>query len=1058
MPFSARIGAIIFSFLLACGNTPNALANENARLKITITDAETHAVIPLSKVFLHGDEPLSGLTSREGAVTFFVTPGTYSGYAAKTGYADTPIKSVRVESGTSVEVSVTLSRKIGVIGAVRTVTRPSYDPHRGEISVSARSTDDVASSLSTNPDVFSLDTAGASNAFSINGHAASQSGLLVDGIPVVRPGSVPNLRAFPGGIFDAATSGGGSSAYGQGGTLDLHVPDPTLAYSYFAKARSGSIGQSATSAFARGTIGFLGFSVGHASQSDVALTDSSAYFDETGSFYTHHAASRSSADVLKLRAPLTSRNVLTATLLSSHFNSDDYCLFPIGLTPCGYGPDALTSQRLDTYQVKDRSLIGSLSLAIGASVSNVSGDDARPNRAFLGAPTPIISNFASRVGGYTLDASLLSAGRSHLSLQGLTYTTSGRGAATIGQLVAGAGQEATSYSSLLLSESIGLSDRASLSLKVGTNRATGTRGTPLVNTSGLWNLDRRDRLTASLALGTVSLPSDARQGLSDVASLTFDCRSGAAFGSAPSSSNEASESTDARLSLSHRDTALNYDVSVYHQVLHGALVSGWVGGGALAPGTIGPDYLSDLSKAYSSPAICGTNRPVRADNLVLVAQNEQTAIYDGASVTAKVVAGNITIQPFYSYTRSVPVITLAGTSIVRGSQILGVPLNRFGAALEWKAPSQRVEAAFIWRHVDANNPAYLPAYDVYDVGIAARGRGQLALTASNIFNKNTNVFSNAQKSAAFFVAGVGAVNPPVSPLRPRTLSLSYQVQIGAPSRPTNQSGNDDLLPTSTEITTPQMPDRPSQTPFAVDRNNSECGPEQASLAKAVLDALSNYVASGKYVPVYTLPNGEKAILRQNVDGKPALLISGTKASIQIAIFSCSTFYAALSQEVLAHGGYIPSATEGVPYELIYSPSIGLYVTLDPRRTVRRTTNVTAFSGVAPADPFFVSEKTVCPSELRDAVQYTLDRLKAYFLGSAVGVVDGVTIVRHDGRATWYSLKFDDPSLLDALKICAQVSSLTESQVQSLGIEVGSGTNINYAKEVGFYVGLGDKKY
>lgn len=1026
-----------------------AAATGNTRLTITVTDAKTHSPIPLAKVTLRGESPLVGLTGVDGVVTFLVDPGSYVGYLSKASYADTTIRDVRVESGTSVDLAATLSHEVGVIGVVRTTARPSYDPHRTEIDGSARPGGDLVSSLGTNPDVFSAESAGNSNGFSIDGHAQSQSGLLLDGVPIARAGGSANLRAFPGGIFDAATSSGGSSVYGQGGTLDLHVPDPTLAYSYSAQARSGSIGQSASSGFVRGTIGFLGFSVGHASQGDVAVIDAAAYLDETGTFYTHRAASQSTADVLKLRVPVSSSNILTATFLSSLFTADDYCLFQVGVTPCGFGPGAFSGQRLRSYQAKDRSLIGSVSVAVGAFSSSVSGSDARPHRSFNGSSIPISIDFASLVRGYTLDASLYLNGRSTFSLQGLTFGTSGRGFATIGQVTAGATPEATSFTSLFMSDAIALSDRLSATLKVGTNKATGTRGTPAASAVALWNMNRRDRFTASLSTGTVSLPYDARQGLSDIASLTYDCRSGVAFGSAPGHSNEASEATEARASLTHRDSVVNYDVSVYHQVLHGALVSGWTSASALPLGSVPVGYLGELQNVFQSPTICGSSA---FNNLVLTTQSEQTAIYDGATASAKVTAGRVSFQPFYSYTRAVPVVSVIGTSIVHGSQLLGVPLNRFGAAVDWKTQSQRIEAAIVWRHVDGNNPTYLPAYDVFDIGATARGRGQLSLTISNVFNRDARVLSGMPTSASSYVPGAGDVHPSATPLRPRTISLSYRLQTGASSRPTNEDSGDGLLPTSTEVVAPQIPDHPSQTPFAVDRNNSQCGPEQAVLAKAVLDALAGYVASGKYVPVYALPNGEKAILRKNTDGSPVLLISGTRAAVQIAIFSCSTFYAALAEDVRAHGGYVPNASEGVPYELLFAPSIGLYVTLDPKRTVRRTTHATKFSGTPPTDAFATSSTPDCPTELRGAVEYTLGKLRTYFNANSAVAPDGVTIVRHDDGTQWYSLKFDDPSIRDALESCAFISSLTDSEAQRFEIGVDrDNTTIDYAKRVGLYI-------
>jgi len=81
----------------------------------------------------------------------------------------------------------------------------------------------------------------------------------------------------------------------------------------------------------------------------------------------------------------------------------------------------------------------------------------------------------------------------------------------------------------------------------------------------------------------------------------------------------------------------------------------------------------------------------------------------------------------------------------------------------------------------------------------------------------------------------------------------------------------------------------------------------------------------------------------------------------------------------------------------------------------------------------------------------LARLKNYFSANPATAPDGITIVRHDDRAAWYSLKFDDPSIRDALEICAFIASLTEAQAQRIGVGADRDNTIDFTRGVGLYI-------
>jgi hypothetical protein len=1037
--------------LIADASTATAQIGSYANLTVSVTDAQSHQPVALAQVSLVGPAPLVGLTGKDGTVSFAAVPsGTYSGYVFKRGYRTTQLLRVRVDPASAIELSAHIGHDDDFIGSVTTNVHPLFAPnHRQDDSPEAAAGETLRSTLGMMPSVLLGDDAASSSSAQIDGHASNQSGILVDGAPIVPPGVSGNLRAVPSGLFDAVDVSSGSSAFGQGGTISFHVPDPTLAFSSSGHASSAGDQQYAQSVFARGTVGYVGFSAGHATQGDSAAIDGDLYADVTGQTYRHEASARSTGTVLKLRAALSDRNVLSGVVLSSAFRSDQYCLFVVGATPCGYGPGSGESQDLSSVQIKDGMLVGSASLSATVYGDYVSGSNVEPDRTFMGTVMPFGGKYSSKVTGLTFDANLASESRSTISLEASEYSTESTGSANLGEIIGISPTTTERYAKLVANYGRRLTPRFTATFRSGINDTTTSRTTPFGVVDGTLLVGRRDRVDFDLSSGLVGPPTNVSQGLSDVQDLNFDCQRGAALGTAPSSSYEASESTGARVTYTHHSPRVEFVATAYQQVLRGALVSGWISGGALPPSVFPAGYAQSAAAYYASPGICSTALPL--SNFALLTQKAMTADYRGIDASAKVTLGAFQLEPFYSLTIATPDSSVPGSSIQAGTQIWSVPAHRYGTVLDWKPHLSRLETALTWRHISSNNTQGLPGYDLLDAGADITGRGDLIISVRNILDRQAPALSTTSDGVPFVVPGIGSVSAAPTPLRPRSFAIAYRVHVGAPEQPTNEGESESILPTSTSFVAPQLPDSPPPNPFEIDRNNSNCGPEQAVLASEILSALKADVARGvSDRGTITLPNGESARIRRDPDGRLALLIKGTRAGVAVALYSCAIVYAPMPADVQSRRGYLPLDSDP-RYDLVYAPSIGLYVTLDSRTTKKSNLDLSEYVGRRPAQPFAVVQRPACTADVRTAAAYILDELRDRFENNSTKALDGVTVLARDARTPWFTLTFDDPTVRDAVADCGEVSLLSSARASALGIGLDSYPTIDYANPTGLYV-------
>lgn len=374
----------------------------------------------------------------------------------------------------------------------------------------------------------------------------------------------------------------------------------------------------------------------------------------------------------------------------------------------------------------------------------------------------------------------------------------------------------------------------------------------------------------------------------------------------------------------------------------------------------------------------------------------------------------------------------------------------FGASFDWK-PTARFDLVGTFRRIGGNNAANLPSYALTNVGsIVHLGRGSVVLTASNLFNQGATRF--AEPASASILGDPRFRLLPI-PVAPRSFQAAFRVRVGAspPPRSSKPVGAPSRATTTVGVRFIRDQKHPPADPYAIDRNNPHCGPEDLALVQPVLSALATYVKSGTFVPLKALSQGETARYRRSSSGAPAFLLRGSRMPVRVALFNCMKLYVGTAQEVVAHGGYVP--TEKDTWDIAFAPSIGAYLPYTRAQVITRTARLLAFPASAPAQPFALNATKSCTPDIKGASKYTLDALASYFAavrdGKSSKMPDGVTVSAHQSPKRWFALQFDDNVVKQALGSCAFVHGITSKQAAQAGIS-GDPRQLNYAPAVGLY--------
>jgi hypothetical protein len=1052
---SARWLTLVLA-MLAASFPPGALAEAgSASIVVVITDAQSGAPVPLAQVRLQGPTPLIGYSGRDGRVRFGpLEPGDYAGTVVRVGYRPTTIARFSVQPSSEVSLTVTLSRLIRIIGTVTVKARTPYDTD----SVKRESAESVAAgsftqALSWNPSLNLNAGQGAFQSASVEGRSPAQSPLFSEGAPLVPVGTAANLQAINTDVFDSAQVSSGP----QGGALDFRLPDPTIAFSALGSASYASFDNSALFVGARGTAGYTGYSVGLADRINSDPVNGQRYLDQSGYDYFHNAESQTASAAAKFRAALAPGNVLSGTLVASHFDAPAYCSVYAGALPCGFGPGNYQRQTLSSWQVKDAIATQHAAFDVSLFSSSLHGLDDMESRVVNLVSMPLAAGYNATTSGASAHWSFRPGGAHVISMSATDFGTTTGGSATVGQTLPSIPAFHASYHDVALADAYDVSPTLNGTFTVGNNGVTGAPS--LLHSSFVLTStpNAHERITASYGAGALSPPIQIEGGFSDPTFLQFNCDTHTAFGLAPSQGFQPGETIDARLSATEELPAAQFAVSIYRQVLHGAILDGLIDGAYVDQAPFPPGYLASVSSFYASPAGCAKPYTLSPSDLALTLQTYGTAVYEGGTIAARVALDrDTTLQTYYATTAAAGLVNIPGSTLSYGTQVLGVPLHKYGAAVDWRSPE--IEGILRLSHVAANNANFLPAYTTVDLAGVLHGQnGSVIASVTNLFNQFGYRLGSPAFAEPISVQGAQSVTPIAIPLLPRSFQIAYRAQLGATYQAPGTASNEESgLPTSTTFAALPLAATPGD-PFALATNNPQCGPESAALAKPVLEALRTYVSSGAFFPIKDLPNGQRAALRLGPQGRPAFLIAGTRAEVTAALFSCALVHAGMVTDAQRAGVYAFTTEDQKHYDLAFSLPIGFYVTLDARNIVSGPViPYRPLPSGEPKDPFATDTSSKsCTTEIRSAAEYVLGGLRSYFASlksrSKVQPPDGVSVIATNSSTVAYRLEFDDPTLQQMIEACGLVYSATPQQLLQRGLApVGRGALI-FAPSVGLYI-------
>lgn len=1057
---SQWIRIVIVGYAAMLANSTNCVAaSDNIfSVDITVTDAASKRPVRFATVFLIGPTAVSGITDERGRV--LMTPlqrGSYTGKISKSGYIPTSVRHIEVGSAEELSVAATLSQTLKTIGSVivksaRSLSASSVTDNSAGRVVSGS----LVSALDLDPTISLGIGQGNASTVSINGHSPSETAIYVDGAPLSPLGVSTNTRALNSGLFDSVAVSS-SSAASFGGTAQFHVPDPTLAPSVSFDVRYEQFDRSSISIFGRGTIGNIGLSLGHSTQGYNDVLNGRMFLDTSGLDYRHDAAATTISDVFKVRVPLNPTNVLTGLVLSSRFGQDDYCKNFSALLPCGFGPGNFTRQNLQTFQIRDTTIVGRTSIDLTLFTTRQAIHDFEGNRLSDGAPIPFIADAIVKTQGLSFTATRAAGKRHNFGIKFLSLNTGVSGGPSTDGTSAPAQQ--SSLQTMMLSDTIKMSRTTTLQAQIGFAKSSGSLWSPSAEAGIVWAPTDRDRLAASYSGGNRQPDPFVATGFTIPQQLRFDCSAKLAFGAGPTLGSAAQDSSSAQLSWSHRFGLSQVSVSFHRDIVHGDVLQADIPGSAFDGSAFPPTYFSEVSALFGSPVGCGTPGTVTPDRVNFSSSLVGSAKYEGGNLLARVALGHgLIAMPYYGTTVASAIGNAVhipiGSTVLPGLQLPHVPLHKRGITLDWKSPGSAIESILNIQQTSANNPNNLPAYTTVALGTALKlQQGQLIISISNLFNQDAGLFASPQNMQPLPRYKAPPLSTLTQPLEPRIFRVEYRATVGLPYQQLGNPQSENLAEqTSTSFSLAPFPTTAPANAFEIASDNSTCGPESVAVAKPVLETLARYVASGSFVASKDLTNGAFAALRRGINGY-TLLIGSSRKSVINALFSCASLHGGSDNDVRARGLYAPSLTESEKFDILFYPTVGLYVTgiisAAPQKILFKP-----LPRLPPRDPFSPLANAQCPVSVRAPAGLVLNELKDYFHDMQIAVKPTtpreLQIAEYHSPKTWFGIRFADAQLQSAILQCANIASGNAEDLRKLGVNGLDLPALNYAASLGLY--------
>jgi hypothetical protein len=889
--FRASRLALLLCASLCVYASPALAQSDTGEITITVVDANTKSPVVDARTILIGPQTASSLTTKAGVIHYTDVPtGIYRVRVVKRGFDSGASKEFDVLDGRSVSVRVELSTSTGGLKIIGSVTA------RSNVSVSSSDISDnspirrISNSLTDALDTIAgvtvtQDATDPTSAVtvSLTNHDESQTAITLDGIPLSAPGTSANLRGIGTDLFSGSSVSNSPSAGALGGGVNFRTLEPTQALQIHSLGTTGTFDRSNYSVAATGSVDSLGFAIQHTwrgSNSPLTFQD---YEDQSGLTYPHEGESTSLGDYVKFRYRLNDdRTSISGTALSNNLDATAVCARDVTILPCGIGPGNQNYGRFGFGYATVQSLIGTVATTFSGYTSSSVQTNDDVNRYVLEPPCDIstIGQTACDPGddGYEEDlfpslttndtltrgiaySSSISQGRHSLTLSGNTYASLNSSVPIAGSKFEVPFTTAISSTSYTFSDSFKSSDKLTLQPRVSVVNTTTLGTSALAGFGATWAPTAANSFTSSINVGSSQPNININRSYSDPVSARFDCQAKTAIVSGPGDTNGGSQSAvSLDAAWTHRfASGSSVTADLFSQVQTGQLITAAIEEPASYYASEA-GYLTDLTAAYQSPSVCGAGSGVPT----VYAQESvggTRRIYQGINLTGRFGLGRYVVAlPTYSLNKAE--LTAASSRLddgpsttVVGAQLPNRPLHRAGITFDGLLPRSGIELIGNAQYTGANNQQNIGPFVTVAAGISHQfGPGQATLFENNVFNTYGGDFATDSFAAPLPLSNGGVFRTAGTPLTPRTINLSYAVNLGGPrpgpaiasvrnlaqARP-EPMPSASAAPARTRFV--PVPPPPGTDPLSLATTRSECDATAQTAAKPVFDALRAYVAA-----------------------------------------------------------------------------------------------------------------------------------------------------------------------------------------------------------------------
>ena len=930
VPSWALFVALVLVGLAGATPLPALAQSDTGEIIITVVDATDGKAVADARTILIGPQTASSLTTAAGVIDYTDVPiGIYRIRVVKRDYSAGVSKEFDVLPGRAVEVKVALGasanglKVIGSVSARSSVTLSTSDI--ADNSPIRRLSDSLTDALNNIAGVSITQDSTDPNGpvtVSLNGHDESQTAVTLDGIPLSAPGSSANLRQIGTDLFSGSSVSTSPSAGALGGGVNFRTLQPTQALQIKTSATTGTFDRSNESFAATGSLDSLGIAVMHTDRDANSPLTFQDYEDQSGLTYPHEGYSQSLGDFVKLRYRLgDDRTSISATALTNNQHNYAICAQDVTVLPCGIGPDNENYSRFGFAYGTIQSLVGTVATQLtayesaGTSSTDYAAryallpnpdDETNPsdlcstgNGGFLGGngsipggtigepvynplppddyeetPCPSLSDNTSLTRGFAYSASI-AEGRHTIALSGNTYSAYSASTPLAGSHFETAFTNAISSSSYQISDSFKSNDKLTLSPRLSVVNTT-TLGTSLLGGMGVsWRPRTQDTYGASVNVGSSQPSLNLNRSYSDPVGARFDCQAGTAIVSGPGDTNGGAQSAvsfDTNWLHQFLRSGGQVSVDAFSQVQSGQIINANIEE-PVAGGYYPAGYLETLYGVYQSPNICGSLATIPK---VFVSEpiGGTRRIYQGINASGRFGIGRYFVA-LPTYTLNVAKLTAASTRLddgpsttIVGDQLPNRPMHRAGITFDGYIPRSGIELLATAQYTGANNQQNIGPYTTVAAGIShGFGPGVLTLFENNVFNTYGGEFAtDAGDDPLPLSEGAGELRTIANPLTPRTVSLSYTMNLGGPKPgPAFASVSRSLAqaPAPNPSGSPGAPGGglgrlqavppPAGTdPLSLATSRTECTADQQTEATPVLTAFHAYVTA--YEAKTTLPD------------------------------------------------------------------------------------------------------------------------------------------------------------------------------------------------------------